>query len=201
MISHNFPQGSVITLTPWEPQELWPLVMAGLLARPAVLCPFVTRPAMTVPDRQALKLPSPYAAAKGLYAMRRSKGKATVVLQGSGVTVLFVNEVLPKLEEKGIKLNVFYVASSELFDRLSDKEKDELYPPELAQHAMGITDFTMATMNRWIHSEKGRRHSMHSFQDGAFLGSGAWQKVLEEGGLDAPSQLKSVLDWVKQIEG
>lgn len=201
LLQDNFPRGSVITLTPWEPQEVWPLLVAGLMSRPAVLCPFVTRPGLPVPDRQAMKIPAPYAAAKGVYAMRRSPGMATVVLQGAGVATIFMREVLPQLEERGVKLNVFYVSSAELYGRLPAEERAELFPPELARHAMGITDFTLPTMWRWIHSDEGLRHSLHSFREGCFLGSGTWDKVLEEGGLDGPAQLEAVLAWQRKVEG
>ena len=30
LMQENFPAGSAITLTPWEPQELWPLVIGAL---------------------------------------------------------------------------------------------------------------------------------------------------------------------------
>ena len=42
----------------------------------------------------------------------------TLVLQGSGVTNTFVNEVLPRIDEAGLNMNIFYVASAELFDLL-----------------------------------------------------------------------------------
>ncbi|MFA5138439.1 MAG: hypothetical protein WC728_04330 [Elusimicrobiota bacterium] len=199
LLQNNFPKGAVITLTPWDPQEVWPLMVAGLMARPAVLCPFVPRPAVAVPDRQALRLPAPYAAAKGVYAMRRGPGKATVVLQGTGVTALFIRDVLPKLDEKDIKVNVFYVASAELFDLLPASEQESVFPSELKRHAMGITDFTLATVCRWVHSDEGLARSLHPFRGGHFLGSGQWDKVLEEGALDGASQLKAVQDWCRKV--
>ena len=52
---------------------------------------------------------------------------AVLVLQGSGVTLVFVNEVLPKLKLEGINLRVMYVASPELFDRLPQGKKSSIY--------------------------------------------------------------------------
>ena len=95
---------------------LWPLVAAGLAARPAVLCPFVTRPAVPVPDRRKAGLPPASAAAQGVYAMRRANTPAALVIQGCGSANIFVFEVLPVLDREKIKLNVFYVASGELFE-------------------------------------------------------------------------------------
>ena len=44
LLQENFPQGTAVTLTPWEPQEIWPLLATALAQRPALIAPFVTRP-------------------------------------------------------------------------------------------------------------------------------------------------------------
>ncbi len=152
-----------------------------------------------MPDRAKLGLPPASAAAKGVYAMRRG-GKAAVVLQGHGVATFFVRDVLPKLDAAGVKLNVFYVASAELFDRLSDAEKREVFPPELAFRSMGITDFTLPTMWRWVRSDEGLAASLHPLRRQGYLGSGSWDKVLEQAGLDGRGQLPAVEAWVKAVE-
>ncbi|MFH1726611.1 MAG: hypothetical protein ABII00_18530 [Elusimicrobiota bacterium] len=198
LLQDNFPPGALITLTPWEPQEVWPLLIAGLAARPAVLCPFVPRPPVPVPDRRALGLPPASAAAQGVYAVRRAPGRATVVLQGCGVATVFINEVLPRLDEENIRVNVFYVASAELFDRLPERKRRSIFPAELADGAIGITDFTLPTLLRWVRSEEGIRRSLHPYRGGTFLGSGVWRNVFVEAGLDAPSQLRAVRDWVRK---
>src|SRR5574341_2665220 len=56
ILQENFPRGTLLTLTPWEPQEIWPLLCAALARRPAVIAPFVTRPTETVLDRHKLGL-------------------------------------------------------------------------------------------------------------------------------------------------
>lgn len=199
LLQDNFAKGSAITLTPWDPAEVWPLTVAALNARPALLAPFVTRPGLPVPDRAKLGFPPVHAAAQGVYALRRG-GKAAVVLQGHGVATFFVRDVLPKLDAAGVKLNVFYVTSAELFDRLSDAEKKEIFPPELAFRSMGITDFTLPTLWRWVRSDEGLAASLHPLKRQGYLGSGAWDKVLEQAGLDGKGQLPAVEAWVKAVE-
>ncbi|MEJ2722961.1 MAG: hypothetical protein P8181_17770, partial [bacterium] len=54
LLQENFPKGTMITLTPWDPQEMWPVVTAALSKRPCVIAPFVTRPNEKVLDRKAL---------------------------------------------------------------------------------------------------------------------------------------------------
>jgi transketolase len=199
LLQENFPKGTMITLTPWDPQEIWTLVTAALAKRPAVIAPFVTRPNETVIDREALGL-APVAAAKtGVYLLRAAHGKSdgTVVLQESGVTYAFLQETLPLLLREGIELNVYYVASAELFDMLSPAEQEKIFPKQAAHQAMGITGFTLPTMYRWICSEKGRDMTLHPFQKGHFLGSGQADKVMAEAGLDGESQFKVISRFVK----
>jgi hypothetical protein len=54
LLQENFPFGSVITLTPWDAQEIWPLLAAALRHRPSVIAPLVTRTAERVLYRDRL---------------------------------------------------------------------------------------------------------------------------------------------------
>jgi transketolase len=200
LLSENFPRGTMITLTPWDPQEMWPLVTAALNKRPAVIAPFVTRPNEAVLDRTALGLAPFTDAATGMYRLRTSSGKGdgTVVLQGSEVAYAFIQEALPLLEKEGIDLNVYYVASAELFDLLPEAKQQDIYPDAHADEAMGITGFTLPTMYRWIRSTRGRGNTMHAFQKGHFLGSGQAHKVMTEAGLDGLNQFKAIVRYIKE---
>jgi transketolase len=50
LLQENFPAGTMITLTPWDPQEMWTCFSAALAKRPAAIAPFVTRPNEKVLD-------------------------------------------------------------------------------------------------------------------------------------------------------
>jgi transketolase len=200
LLQGNFPLGAMITLTPWDPQELWPLVSAALAKRPAVIAPFVTRPAERVIDRQAMGLAPATAAANGVYRLcgAQAKSEGTLVLQGSDVGYAFVEQALPLLRKKGVELDVFYVASAELFDLLPVAERKRIFPETAAQAAMGITGFTLPTLERWVCSGRGRALSLHPFCGGRFLGSGPAEKVLEEAGLDGESQYRAILRYLER---
>jgi transketolase len=205
LLQENFPRGALITLTPWDAQEAWPLLLAGLRARPAVLCPFVTRPNEIVPDRAALGLPPPEASVKGVCRLiagdpERRPYHGTLVLQGSEIGVAFVADVLPVLRREKLNMNVYYIASAELFDLLPEAEQLAIYPEARAREAMGITGFTPATMHRWVTSYAGRRRLLHPFLAGRYLGSGAAAKVMEEGGLSGPALAAAVLDYARFME-
>ncbi len=203
LLQGNFPPGTMITLTPWDPAEVWPLLAAALAKRPAVIAPFVTRPNEVVPDRAALRLAPVTDAVKGVYLLRAAKGKGdgTIVLQGSGVTNTFFSESLPLLDEAGIDLNVYYVASAELFNMLPKEEQEAIFPEEQAQQAMGITGFTLPTLYRWVRSDRGRAASLHPFMKGHFLGSGQADMVLKEAGMDGASQFEAIKRYVRQKVG
>jgi transketolase len=199
LVQENFPIGTAITLTPWDPQEVWHLVCEALVRRPAVIAPVVTRPSETVLDREALGLAPADASRRGLYALRTASGTAdgTIVLQGSEVAYAFIQDALPLLEGNGIDLDVFYVASAELFDLLPENEKEKTFPEARARVAMGITGFTLPTMHRWITSERGRAATLHPFMKGRYLGSGPGYRVLEEAGLDGRSQYEAIKRYVE----
>jgi transketolase len=206
LYQENFVRGTAVTLTPWDPQEVWPLMAAAFRARPAVIAPYVTRPNEPVLDREALGLAPASAAAKGVYKLRAAKGErdGTVVLQGSDVAYEFVQSALPMLEAEGVELDVFYVASVELFDRLDPEERASIFPDAQAQEAMGITGFTLPTLYRWIRSELGLSHSMYPFRKGHYLGSGTGDMVVYEAGLHGEGQyreIKQYLGALKQKRG
>ena len=200
LLQGNFPPGTMATLTPWDPQEVWVLLSAALAREPAVIAMFVTRPNETVPDRAALGLAPAERAADGVYRLRAARKKrpdGTIVLQGSEVAFTFVQETLPNLAREGIDLEVYYVASAELFDALPPARREKAFPPGVAARAMGITGFTLPTMYRWITGERGRRWILHPFRKGHFLGSGQAEAVLREAGLDGRSQLAAIKGFLK----
>ncbi|MBN1270288.1 MAG: hypothetical protein JXB04_11925 [Kiritimatiellae bacterium] len=201
LLQENFPLGTMITLTPWDPQEIWPLMITALQKRPAVVAPFVTRPNEKVLDRAALGLAPAGETAKGVYRLLGAdpdrKRDGTIVLQESAVAYAFVEEALPLIRQAGFNLNVFYVSSAELFDLLPAAQQARIFPTSLANEAMGITGFTLPTMYRWVRSAGGLAHTLHPYGKGHYLGSGQGSVVLREAGLDGESQFKAIDAYVK----
>jgi transketolase len=198
LLQENFPAGAAVTLTPWEPHEIWPLLATALAKRPALIAPFVTRPEVQVLDRDALGLAPPEEATTGVYLLRRPRGKGdvTIVLQESAVTYAFVTEALPLLEKDGVDPRVYYVASPELFDALAIERRHALFPEAHAFEAIGITGFTLPTLYRWVRSDAGREATLHPYRRGHYLGSGKADVVLTEAGLDGATQFAAIKQYL-----
>ena len=201
LIMENFPKGSAITLTPLDGNDVWPSLTAALNKRPAVLYPVVTRPNVKITDRNLLGSAPQEQAKNGVYALYKSQqAKGTVILQGSGVGEIFVQEVLPKIQQENLPINVYYIVSAELFDMLSQEEQNKILPISELYRAITMTDFTLPTMRRWLKSVKGEELSLHPFKRGRYLTSGQAADCYKEAGLDGEAQLNQIKEYLQNLE-
>ncbi len=203
LVQDNFPKGSCITLTPLEVDEIWPLVITALSKKPAVLAPFVIRPAAAYMDRAKLGTDPALLAVKGVYYLHRASNleAGTVFVQGAGVGRIIVEKVLPEiLAGNAPDVNLIYVSSRELFELLPQEEQDQLVPAQLMQRAMGITDFTLPTLDCWLHSQKGRSHAVYPHKNGRYLGSGVGAKLYAEAGMDGDALLSQIRAYVQDLK-
>ncbi|MBN1981901.1 MAG: hypothetical protein JW795_10230 [Chitinivibrionales bacterium] len=202
LLQENFPHGTAISLTPWDPQEVWPLLKAALAKRPALIYPFVTRPNEKVLDRKELGLCPVQDCTTGVYCLRKaatSSPHGVLVLQGSEVASVFCQQTLPLLLKDSIDCTVYYVASAELFDYLTPRQQEKIFPQKDSQIAMGISGFTLPTLYRWVSSNNGRHASLYPFKKGHYLGSGRADTVMAEAGLDCRSQFDAISAYVKDL--
>jgi len=162
LYQQNFPKGLAICLTPFEADEVWPLLTFALSKRPAVLAPFVIRSLEKFLDRAALGLGKAVDAVKGIYRLYDCGGKSDcdIIIQGAGVARNFVNAALPEFKKNGVKVNAWYVSSRELFDMLPEEEQEKILPFSVRGRAFGITDFTLPTIADLILSGKGKKYTM-----------------------------------------
>lgn len=196
LVQEDFPKNMAITLTPLDAHDVWPSLCAAMAKKPAVLYPFVTRP--EVCQNARIKGAD---ATKGVYALVKEKdAQGTLIIQGSGVGEIFMQQTYPMLKQEGIKLNVYYVCSRELFLSLDEKEQEQILPLSEQKRAMAITDFTMPTLYCWLKSEIGQKCSLSPFKDGKYLSSGKAPKIYEQAHLDAKSQLLAIKNYLQKIK-
>ena len=196
----NFPKGLNITLTPLEVDEIWPLVTHSFQKRPALLCPFVIRPSYKFIDRITLGLPDPIEATKGVYSLYKPKTEpeGVVLVQGAGAGRIFVEGVLPELKKQKANIAVLYVTSRELFELLPQAEQDKILPSAWKKIATAITDFTLPTVDCWLHSDMGRACALYPHKSGQYLGSAKASKLYEEAQMDASGQLRAIEEYMQQ---
>ncbi len=196
LVQENFPKNMAITLTPLDARDVWPSLTAALAKKPAVLYPFVTRPEVVQSAR-----PQDFDATKGVYALVKEKdAQGTLIIQGSGVGEIFMQQTYPLLQKEGIKLNVYYICSRELFLTLSEKEQEQILPLSEQKRAMAITDFTLPTLYCWLKSELGQKCSLYPFKDGKYLSSGKAPKIYEQAHLDAKSQFAAIKNYLQKMK-
>ena len=69
-VTQLFPEGHVIDLHPWEYNEVPVVLRRALRTDVPIVALHLTRPAIDIPDREALGIPSHFEAARGAYVMR-----------------------------------------------------------------------------------------------------------------------------------
>jgi transketolase len=186
-VTQLFPEGHVLDLHPWEYNEVPVVLGAALSTEVPIVALHLTRPAIEIPDRAALGMPSHFAAARGAYVLRAyrpDRPKAgTVYVRGTMTTHNLVR-VLPELDR--LKLNVKVVAtiSPQLFRRQSRDYQQKVVGPADRWDAMIITNGAFKLMQDWAAGPAVREYSLSSDWDNRWRTGGTVDEVLTEAHLD-----------------
>ncbi len=195
-VTQLFPEGQVINLHPWEPNEVAPALAAALSTEVPIIALHLTRPPVTVPDRGQLGVPSHLEAAKGAYIIRdydptRPK-EGTVIVEGTSTTES-IFELLPRFHS-GEAPNCKLVAaiSYELFQRQPKEYQDRVLHKSDWLDSTVISNGCRLGMHHWISSKVAERYSMTSDWDNRWRSGGSVQEVKEEAHLDPESLLEGI---------
>ncbi|MGO9149745.1 MAG: hypothetical protein ACLQQM_09930 [Acidimicrobiales bacterium] len=190
-VTQLFPGGQVIDLHPWEYNEV-PVVLGAAFATDVpIVALHLTRPAIEIPDRAALGIPSHYAAARGAYVLRAFRDGApkagTVYVRGTMPTQNLL-EILPELDR--LKLNVKVVAaiSPQLFRMQSDDYQDSVVGPADRVDAMVVTNGAFNLMHDWAEGPIVREFSLSADWDDRWRTGGTVDEVIDEAHL-APEHI------------
>ena len=190
-VTQLFPEGHVIDLHPWEHNEV-PVVLGAALAQKApIVALHLTRPPVTIPDREALKLGSHFDAARGAYVLREAKPgtpcAGTVFVQGTMTTANLVG-ALPEIDRGGWNVRIVAVISPQLF-ALQDQAYREKVAGEAARwDAMVITNRSLKTMRDWVANPVVAAYSLSSDWDNRWRTGGTVDEVVDEAHL-GPSHI------------
>jgi transketolase len=216
-VTQLFPEGCVIDLHPWEYNEV-PVVLGAALAQQApIVALHLTRPPVTIPDREKLGLGSHFEAARGAYVLWEARsGKpcaGTVFVQGTSTTANLVN-VLPELDAAGLNVRIVAVISPQLFALQDQAYRDAVAGTSARWDAMCITNRSLRSMREWIAHPVVAEYSLSSDWDDRWRTGGSVDEVVDEAHLgpghiveairrfvvERPDRLRALREAVASIE-
>ncbi|MEW6233427.1 MAG: transketolase [Chloroflexota bacterium] len=198
-----FPEGQIINLHPWEHNEV-PVVLGAALRLDAhIIALHLTRPPITVPDRQALGMDSHFTAARGAYLIRPFKAgrrpMGTVLVQGTSTTANIV-KVLPELDREGLNVKIVAAISPELFALQPQAYRDRVLPWHEWLDSMTITNGARRLMHDWLCHKVAEEYSLSSDWDNRWRTGGTVEELTEEAHLSPEWILKGIERFVRDRE-
>ena len=159
------------------------MLAAAMSADVPIVALHVTRPAIDIPDRAALGIPSHFEAARGAYVMRDFKpGQprgGTVFVQGTTSTANLV-KVLPQLDERGLNVKIVACISPQLFAMQDKAYREATSSTADRWDGMAITNRAWMTMRHWIDGEIAHEYSLSSDWDNRWRTGGTVDEVIDE---------------------
>ena len=199
IVTQLFPKGHIINLYPWEANEVPVLLGAAFSTNIPIIALHLTRPPIEIPDREKLRIPSHYEAARGAYILRDFKsGKkdGTILVRGT-VSTYNLLKVIDELDAK-YNLKIVAVPSKELFDMQSDEYKKRVLPWEDWENSMVITNESLKAVEDWLATKRCAEYSLSSDWDNRWRTGGTLDEVVEEAHLDPENILKAIKRFVKR---
>ena len=183
-----FPKGHVVELHPWEYNEVPVLLAAAFRTDVPIVVLHLTRPAIALPDRAALGIPSHLEAARGAYVMRpyrtdQPRG-GTVFVRGTLPTQNLVS-LFGELDRRGLNVKVVAAQSEELFRRQDAAYRLGVCSEADRIDAMVVTNGAVRLMRDWASGPIVDEYSLGPDWDNRWRTGGTVDEVIEEAHLDA----------------
>lgn len=202
-VTQLFPQGSVINVHPWEYNEVPVMLGAALRQDVPIVALHLTRPPIEVPDREALGMPSHFAAARGAYVVRDCDPAlprgGTVIVQGTSAMASVVN-VLPTLEEQGLNVKIVCATSSELFAFQPEAYRRKVLSREDRLDSTVITTQARWLMHDWLFSKVAEEYALSADWDNRWRTGGRLDELIDEAHLSPRWVLEGIERFVRDRE-
>ncbi len=194
-VTQLFPEGRVMDLHPWEHNEVAPMLAAALASDAPVIALHLTRPAVPIPDRAALGMPSHLEAGRGAYVLRGYRAglpqMGTVFVRGTVTTANLVS-ILPELDARGLNVKVVAALSPQLF-ALQDAAYREATASDADRlDAMVVTNGAFRLMAHWAAGPLVRAYSLSADWDNRWRTGGSVAEVADEAHLSAAHILAAI---------
>ncbi len=202
-VTQLFPEGQVIDLHPWEYNEV-PVVLAAALSTPApVVALHLTRPAVEIPDRERLRMPSHLEAARGAYLIRdyrQGLPRGGVVLIRGTVPTANLVSLLPELDRLGLNVKVVAAISPQLFRLQAPEYRAAVLGPGDLLDSMAITNGSLRMMRDWADHPLFEEYSLFPDWDYRWRTGGTVEEVMQEAHLDSAHILEALDRFARERE-
>jgi len=203
IVTQLFPEGKVINLYPSDFNEVPYMLAAAMKTEHPIIALHLTRPSITIADRQALGIECYSNAAKGAYLIRdfdsNQPKMGTIIVQGT-ISTANVIKLLPELGTRGVNVKIVAAVSPELFKRQDQSYRDRILPMSDWVDSTIVTNMSRRSMYDWISSAVASEYAMSSDFDDRWRTGGRLEEITEEAHLSCEWLLKGILRFVDERE-
>jgi transketolase len=182
-VTQLFPDGHVIDVHPWEYNEVPVVIAAALRTKAHIVALHLTRPPVTIPDRDKLGIDSHFAAARGAYLIRdftpgRPK-RGTILVTGTSTTANVI-KILPDLAAAGLNVKIVSVISPQLWKLQDESYRNRILPAEDWIDSTVISNRSRRVCHDWLPHHVAAEYAMTSDFDDRWRTGGNLDEVIEE---------------------
>jgi len=202
-VTQLFPDGQVINLYPSDFNEVPVMLAAAMRCAPPIIALHLTRPSITLPDRQALGIASHSEAAKGAYLIRDfAAGQpkmGTLIVQGTVSTANLI-ALLPELAARRLNVKIVAATSPELFHLQDAAYRARVLPMSDWMDSTIVTNMSRRSMYDWISSPVAKAYAMSSDFDDQWRSGGRLGEITAEAHLSPEWLLEGIERFVNERE-
>ncbi len=202
-VTQLFPDNHVVDLHPWEHNEVPVVLAAGLRHGAPILALHLTRPAIEIPDREALGMASHLAAARGAYVLRdyapRQKKRGVVIVSGTSPTANIV-KILPELASQGLNVKIVAAISPQLFRAESKRYQECVLSQGEWFDSMVVANRGRRTLTDWIPHSIAAEYALTPDWDDRWRTGGSVDEIIAEAHLSPRWLLAGIERFVRERE-
>lgn len=199
-VTQLFPWGQIINLHPWEYNEVPVMLGAALKQNAPIVALHLTRPPVTIPDREKLGIPSHFEAARGAYIVRdyrpdQPRG-GTLIVQGTSAMANII-KILPELDARGLNVKIVCATSPQLFALQPEEYRSKVLTPADYADSTVVTTQARWLMHDWLFNKVAEAYALSADWDNRWRTGGTVDEVLEEAHLSPQWLLEGIERFVK----